>query len=45
MQRFDEAVTAFQAATAIFRETSDEHYDRIALHNLETARAAQQAGG
>ena len=42
-RRFDEAITACQDAAAIFRETGDEHNERIAVGNLEAARAAQQA--
>jgi hypothetical protein len=41
--RYGEAITAHQEAVAIFRETGDQHNERVALHDLEAARAAQQA--
>jgi len=41
--RFEEAITAHQEAAAIFREVGDQHSERVALGNLETARSAQQA--
>ncbi len=41
--RSDEAITAHQDATAIFRQTGDRHGEGIALGNLERTRAAQQA--
>jgi hypothetical protein len=43
MGRFEEAITAYQEAVAIFRETGDQHNGRAALDDLEAARAAQQA--
>ena len=43
MHRIDEAIRAHQEAANIFRETRDEHGERIALNNLETARGALQA--
>jgi hypothetical protein len=43
--RFDEVITAFQDAAAIFREAGDEHRERIALGNRETAEAARLARG
>jgi hypothetical protein len=43
VRRFEEAIIACQDAVAIFRETGDRHGEGIALSNLETAMAAQQA--
>jgi hypothetical protein len=42
-RRLHEAIAACQDAVAIFRQISDEHRERIALGDLETARAAQWA--
>jgi len=39
----EEAIAAWQDAAAIFRETGDEHYERVALGDLEAARAAYRA--
>ncbi len=41
--QFEEAITAFQDAAAIYRETGDRYREGIALESLERARAAQQA--
>ena len=37
MGRFEEAITAYQDAAAIFRETGDRHGEGIALNNLGMA--------
>ena len=42
LRRFSEANTALNAAIAIFQETDDEHYERLARANLEAARTARQ---
>lgn len=34
MQRFEEAITAYQDAAAIFRETGDRHSEAQTLDNL-----------
>jgi hypothetical protein len=39
-RRFEEAITAHQKAAAIFRGIGDQDNERIALGNLEAARAA-----
>jgi hypothetical protein len=41
VQRFEEAITAYQDAVAIFRETGDRHRESIALGNLEAARSTR----
>jgi hypothetical protein len=43
MSRFDDTITAYQDAAAIYREIGDRCSERIALDNLEAARAAEQA--
>ena len=40
MRRFDEAITAYQDAVAIFRETGDRQGEGIALGNLGLALRA-----
>ena len=37
MRRFEEAITAYQDAAAIFRETGDRHGEGMALNNLGIA--------
>ena len=37
MRRFEEAITAYQDAAAIFRETGDRHGEGMALTNLGAA--------
>jgi hypothetical protein len=39
-QRFDEAITAYQDAAAIYREAGDRQGERMALGNLKLARDA-----
>jgi hypothetical protein len=39
--QFEEAITAHQDAATIFGEAGDEHWERMALSNLEAARTAQ----
>jgi hypothetical protein len=43
VRRFEEAITAHQAAAASYRESGDEYREGIMLNNLEAARAAQRA--
>jgi hypothetical protein len=42
VRRFEEAISAYEQALALYWETGDEYREGIALSNLETARAAQQ---
>ena len=37
MQRFEEAITAFQSAVAIFQNTGERHREGVALGNLANA--------
>ena len=39
MRRFEEAITAYQDAAAIYREIGDRHGEGMALDNLGTALA------
>jgi hypothetical protein len=43
MRRFEDAITDFEQAAAIFRETGQQDSERTALDNLEAARAARRA--
>ncbi|HEY2576593.1 MAG TPA: hypothetical protein VGI74_09830 [Streptosporangiaceae bacterium] len=43
VRRFDEAITAYKDAAAIFRETLDQHSEERALEDLARTQAAQHA--